>query len=187
MMAAGELSAGFGRDCRDRPHRLADRRLEESKPTIPISSQRDRTRSECIAAPASIRCTARSSSRRSAREHPWVARSLYDAFSQAKNEWLASSRCRRSDEASDKKYRELRKIVGHDPLPYGLETNLPDDCGSRRHCIRAGSHAAAMSSGRAFRRPAEIGRARMSAVRSAVPIQEIGSGSLQEPHELYPG
>jgi 4,5-dihydroxyphthalate decarboxylase len=61
-------------------------------------------------------------------EHPWVAKSLFDAFSQAKNEWL-----KRLDEgeaagaltdASDEKYAALRQIVGHDPLPYGMDSNI---------------------------------------------------------------
>jgi 4,5-dihydroxyphthalate decarboxylase len=58
-------------------------------------------------------------------EHPWVAKSLFDAFSQAKNEWLAGLDADGPKNASDKKYVELRKIVGHDPLPYGMDTNLP--------------------------------------------------------------
>ncbi|MBC2665388.1 ABC transporter substrate-binding protein [Novosphingobium flavum] len=57
-------------------------------------------------------------------EHPWVARSLFDAFSQAKSEWLARLDAGTSDAASDKKYLKLRKIVGHDPLPYGMEANM---------------------------------------------------------------
>jgi 4,5-dihydroxyphthalate decarboxylase len=58
-------------------------------------------------------------------EHPWVARSLYDAFEQAKNEWLAQLN---SGEATGKgadKYRKLQAIVGPDPLPYGIEANRP--------------------------------------------------------------
>ncbi|OLL31553.1 4,5-dihydroxyphthalate decarboxylase [Burkholderia sp. SRS-W-2-2016] len=57
-------------------------------------------------------------------EHPWIAKSLFDAFSQAKNEWLARLDAGEAKAASDKKYLELRKIVGHDPLPYGLKENL---------------------------------------------------------------
>jgi 4,5-dihydroxyphthalate decarboxylase len=56
------------------------------------------------------------------KEHPWVAASLFKAFSQAKNEWLAKLD---AGTVSDKKYSALQKIVGHDPLPYGLEANLP--------------------------------------------------------------
>lgn len=59
-------------------------------------------------------------------EHPWIARSLYNAFDQAKQEWLsrldAGSVAPAS--ASDKKYLALRKIVGNDPLPYGLKENM---------------------------------------------------------------
>jgi len=58
-------------------------------------------------------------------EHPWVAKSLFDAFSRAKNEWLANLNPATATEASDKKYIALQKIVGHDPLPYGMEANLP--------------------------------------------------------------
>jgi 4,5-dihydroxyphthalate decarboxylase len=57
-------------------------------------------------------------------EHPWVAKSLFNAFSKAKDEWLARLEVDAPDNASDRKYSELRKIVGHDPLPYGMEANL---------------------------------------------------------------
>ena len=56
-------------------------------------------------------------------EHPWVARSINDAFTRAKDEWLATLDSSGSDNASDKKYRKLRAIVGPDPLPYGIEAN----------------------------------------------------------------
>lgn len=55
--------------------------------------------------------------------HPWVAKSLFDAFSRAKNDWLAQLD-QVPDNAADRKYAELRKIVGHDPLPYGIDANL---------------------------------------------------------------
>ncbi len=54
-------------------------------------------------------------------EHPWVAKSIYDAFEKAKQDWLA--RLDGSTNAGDKKYQALRKIVGPDPLPYGIEAN----------------------------------------------------------------
>lgn len=57
-------------------------------------------------------------------EHPWVAQSLYQAFSRAKNEWLAKLDAAPTQHASDKKYSKLRQIVGHDPLPYGMRANL---------------------------------------------------------------
>jgi 4,5-dihydroxyphthalate decarboxylase len=56
-------------------------------------------------------------------EHPWIARSLNDAFIRAKDEWLAKLN---SGEATGKgadKYRALQEIVGADPLPYGIEEN----------------------------------------------------------------
>ena len=56
-------------------------------------------------------------------EHPWVARSLYKAFSQAKDEWLQRLDAGQTTTASDKKYAKLRSVVGHDPLPYGMDAN----------------------------------------------------------------
>ena len=57
--------------------------------------------------------------------HPWVARSLYDAFTKAKTQWLAKLHSGEADSAGDKKYRALTKIVGEDPLPFGMRLNLP--------------------------------------------------------------
>ena len=57
-------------------------------------------------------------------EHPWVAKSIFNAFSQAKNEWLAKLNAGTPQNASDKKYVALQKVVGNDPLPYGIEPNL---------------------------------------------------------------
>jgi 4,5-dihydroxyphthalate decarboxylase len=57
-------------------------------------------------------------------EHPWVAKSLYQAFSRAKDEWLERLDAGELKNASDQKYARLRKIVGHDPLPYGMAANL---------------------------------------------------------------
>lgn len=57
-------------------------------------------------------------------EHPWIAKSLYDAFDQAKKEWLARLDSGAADTEGDRKYRALRGIVGNDPLPYGLKENL---------------------------------------------------------------
>jgi 4,5-dihydroxyphthalate decarboxylase len=56
-------------------------------------------------------------------ESPWVAKSIYDAFAKAKAAWLARLESGEADSAGDKKYRALRKIVGPDPLPYGIEEN----------------------------------------------------------------
>jgi 4,5-dihydroxyphthalate decarboxylase len=56
------------------------------------------------------------------KEHPWVAGSIAAAFQAAKDEWLSKLR---SGKIEDRKYLALSKIVGSDPLPYGLEANLP--------------------------------------------------------------
>ena len=56
--------------------------------------------------------------------HPWIAQSLYDAFSKAKALWLTRLRSGEADTAGDKKYRQLSKIVGEDPLPFGIKQNL---------------------------------------------------------------
>jgi len=58
-------------------------------------------------------------------EHPWIARSLYDAFKQAKDEWLARLDANGPQDEVERKYDKLRQIVGHDPLPYGIEDNRP--------------------------------------------------------------
>ncbi|RUN76998.1 ABC transporter substrate-binding protein [Sphingomonas sp. TF3] len=57
-------------------------------------------------------------------EHPWVAKSIFDAFSRAKNEWLARLDAGEATTASDQRYDQLRSIVGHDPLPYGIAANI---------------------------------------------------------------
>ena len=59
------------------------------------------------------------------RDHPWVAQSLFKAFSQAKDEWLARLDEGEPTNATDKRYSAVRAIVGDDPLPYGLAANLP--------------------------------------------------------------
>jgi 4,5-dihydroxyphthalate decarboxylase len=60
-------------------------------------------------------------------EHPWVAKSLYDAFEKGKKDYLAKLDALEASggatEKNDKKYIRLRKVVGHDPLPYGIEAN----------------------------------------------------------------
>jgi len=58
-------------------------------------------------------------------EHPWVARSIYDAYAQAKTEWLRRLDREGPKNAIEKGYAALRAIVGPDPLPYGMAPNLP--------------------------------------------------------------
>jgi 4,5-dihydroxyphthalate decarboxylase len=57
-------------------------------------------------------------------EHPWIAKSLFDAFSRAKNEWLARLAAGGATTAQEKKYLALTGVVGPDPLPYGIEANI---------------------------------------------------------------
>lgn len=57
-------------------------------------------------------------------DNPWVAKALFESFEQAKREWLERLDAGIVPSPPDKKYLDLRKIVGPDPLPYGLEPNL---------------------------------------------------------------
>jgi len=59
------------------------------------------------------------------KEHPWVAGSISAAFQGAKTRWLAKLQSGAIESAADRKYLALSKIVGSDPLPYGLKVNLP--------------------------------------------------------------
>jgi 4,5-dihydroxyphthalate decarboxylase len=56
--------------------------------------------------------------------HPWIAKSLHAAFSKAKALWLTRLASEAADTASDKRYRQLLKVVGDDPLPFGMRQNL---------------------------------------------------------------
>ena len=58
-------------------------------------------------------------------ENPWIARSLYDAFEAAKQHWLKRLASGEANTALDNRYRALSKIVGADPLPYGMAPNMP--------------------------------------------------------------
>jgi 4,5-dihydroxyphthalate decarboxylase len=57
-------------------------------------------------------------------QYPWVAQALFQAFSRAKDEWLQRLDSGAANSVTDQKYSKLRKIVGHDPLPYGMAANL---------------------------------------------------------------
>ena len=57
-------------------------------------------------------------------EHPWLARSLYDAFLEAKNRYVEGLRAGKVVTADDKKYAGFMPLLG-DPLPYGVKDNLP--------------------------------------------------------------
>jgi 4,5-dihydroxyphthalate decarboxylase len=56
--------------------------------------------------------------------NPGLAKALFDAFSRAKDEYLAKLAKNGPQDAEDKKWVAMQKIVGPDPLPYGLEANI---------------------------------------------------------------
>ena len=58
------------------------------------------------------------------KQHPHVARSLYDAFIEAKRPYIEHLKGSEGDSADEKKYRGLMPLVG-DPLPYGMAANMP--------------------------------------------------------------
>jgi 4,5-dihydroxyphthalate decarboxylase len=57
------------------------------------------------------------------KENPWVAKSIYDAFLKAKNDWLDEFDQAEPQTGSDRKYKRYQKVVGRDILPYGVEAN----------------------------------------------------------------
>jgi len=58
-------------------------------------------------------------------DHPWLAKSLFAAFTDAKARYLVRLRSGEASSADDRRYRDLTTVVGADPLPYGLKPNLP--------------------------------------------------------------
>lgn len=56
--------------------------------------------------------------------NPGLSRALFEAFSRAKDEYLAKLAKDGPQDAEDKKWVAMQKIVGPDPLPYGLEANI---------------------------------------------------------------
>ena len=57
-------------------------------------------------------------------QHPFVAKSLFDAFLKAKDAYVARLKAGEGNGPDDLKYRSLTEVVG-DPLPYGLKENMP--------------------------------------------------------------
>ena len=58
------------------------------------------------------------------KKHPWLVKSLYQAFTEAKNRYVARLRAGEGDSAHDKRYRGYLKLMD-DPLPFGIQANLP--------------------------------------------------------------
>ncbi|MBO0902844.1 ABC transporter substrate-binding protein [Jiella sonneratiae] len=57
--------------------------------------------------------------------HPFLARSLYEAFDEAKRLWLERLHAEGPAAPDHAKYAEVMGFVGDDPLPNGLEANRP--------------------------------------------------------------
>ncbi|MCW1411278.1 ABC transporter substrate-binding protein [Rhizobium sp. 1AS11] len=55
--------------------------------------------------------------------HRWVAKSLYEAFLESKNRYVADLNAGKHTGKDDRKYLELARVVGSDPLPYGVAEN----------------------------------------------------------------
>jgi 4,5-dihydroxyphthalate decarboxylase len=56
------------------------------------------------------------------RKHPWLARSLMDAFAAAKKPYLDELKAGKDDSVEDKRYRKFLALMS-DPLPYGISAN----------------------------------------------------------------
>ena len=56
-------------------------------------------------------------------KHPWLAKSLYAAFVEAKQPYIVHLKGSEGNSADEQKYRGLMPLVG-DPLPYGLKSNM---------------------------------------------------------------
>ena len=57
--------------------------------------------------------------------HPGLAQKLFEGFSAAKQHWLDRPRSGTAAGKEDAVYRDLARLVGPDPLPYGIAENLP--------------------------------------------------------------
>jgi 4,5-dihydroxyphthalate decarboxylase len=58
------------------------------------------------------------------KRHPWLARSLMDAFVTAKQPYLEQLERNPGDSPEDKRYRNFLSLMS-DPLPYGMAANRP--------------------------------------------------------------
>ena len=57
-------------------------------------------------------------------DHPWLGKAIFEAFLEAKNQYVAGLRAGKVTTADDKKYAGFMPLMG-DPLPYGVKVNLP--------------------------------------------------------------
>ena len=59
------------------------------------------------------------------KDNPWLAKSIYAAFKQAKDQYVAKIKSGEAKGKEDERYRSMIPLVGSDPLPYGIKPNLP--------------------------------------------------------------
>ena len=52
--------------------------------------------------------------------NPWLAKALFDAFQESKQRYVNRLRKGESAGKNDQRYLKQMKVVGDDPLPYGL-------------------------------------------------------------------
>jgi 4,5-dihydroxyphthalate decarboxylase len=57
--------------------------------------------------------------------NPGLAQSLFDAFMESKTRYVNRLLAGETEGKNDKRYIKQMKVVGNDPLPYGLEVNRP--------------------------------------------------------------
>jgi 4,5-dihydroxyphthalate decarboxylase len=55
--------------------------------------------------------------------NPWLAKTLFDAFVESKQRYVDRLRKGEAESNTDRRYLKQMKVVGDDPLPYGLEVN----------------------------------------------------------------
>jgi 4,5-dihydroxyphthalate decarboxylase len=55
--------------------------------------------------------------------NPWLAKVLFDAFFASKQRYVDRLRKGEAESNTDRRYLKQMKVVGDDPLPYGLEVN----------------------------------------------------------------
>ena len=55
--------------------------------------------------------------------NPWLAKTLFDAFVASKQRYVDRLRKGEAESNTDRRYLKQMKVVGDDPLPYGLEVN----------------------------------------------------------------
>lgn len=70
-------------------------------------------------------------------QHPWIAKSLFDALLQAKEIYLGQLRAGESVSDMDDHYRKMAALVG-DPLPYGIGNNRPAIEALISYCFQQG-------------------------------------------------